>query len=57
VVTAHFLLVDGLIERQGPVVHVIAKGVTAVRPPRSLFGALGDERDQLDLPFSSRDFH
>ncbi len=46
VVTSTFLMVDGVVERQGIVIHVIAKGVKEVRPTR-----------QPSLPFSSRDFH
>jgi error-prone DNA polymerase len=46
VVTAQFLLVDGVIERQGIVVHMIAHKVTAVSPAH-----------QAELPFKSRDFH
>ncbi len=65
VVNAHFLLVDGVIERQadgarpearsGHVVHLIAHAVTDVRPKRGTFGGQG--RAQLELPFASRDFH
>ena len=43
-VAATFLLFDGVIEREGIVVHVIAHGVQALQP-------------QLSLPFASRDFH
>jgi error-prone DNA polymerase len=46
VVTAQFLLVDGQVERQGMVMHVIAHKVTDVRVSR-----------QMALPFASRDFH
>jgi error-prone DNA polymerase len=49
VVTSTFLLVEGVVERQGIVVHVIAHGVRAVEPRM--------ESAQLDLPFASRDFH
>jgi error-prone DNA polymerase len=46
VVTSTFLLVDGVVERQGIVVHVIAHGVKEVRPSKA-----------PTLPFPSRDFH
>jgi error-prone DNA polymerase len=46
VVTAQFLLVDGQVERQGQVMHVIAHKVTDVRVSK-----------QMTLPFASRDFH
>jgi error-prone DNA polymerase len=49
VVTSTFLLVEAAIERQGIVVHLIAKGVRAIEPKLSV--------SQLDLPFASRDFH
>jgi error-prone DNA polymerase len=54
VVTAQFLLVDGVIERQGIVVHMIAKRVQAVR--QSELDATG-RAHQEELPFKSRDFH
>ena len=67
VVTAQFLMVEGVIERQangasreassGQVVHLIAHGVGAVRPRRGTFGGGAEERSQLELPFASRDFH
>ncbi len=55
VVGAHFLLVEGVIERQAVVVHLIAHAVTEVRPKPGTFG--GEARAQLELPFASRDFH
>ena len=57
VVNAQFLLVDGVVERQGLVVHLIAHGVTAVRPRHGTFGGGADARAQLELPFASRGFH
>jgi error-prone DNA polymerase len=52
VVTAQFLLVDGVIERQGLVVHMIAQRVQAVS------ASMGEEHGrQEELPFKSRDFH
>ena len=49
VVTSTFLLVDGVVERQGLVVHLIAAGVRPVDPKIA--------NAQLALPFASRDFH
>jgi error-prone DNA polymerase len=46
VVTSTFLMVDGVVERQGIVVHVIAHGVQEVKPSKA-----------PALPFPSRDFH
>ena len=57
VVNAQFLLVEGGIERQGRVVHLIAHGVTAVRPRHGTAGGGEDARAQLELPFASRGFH
>jgi error-prone DNA polymerase len=48
VVTATFLLVDGVIEREGLVVHLISHAVRSVRPRLDT---------QMRLPFASRDFH
>jgi len=63
IVSARFLLVDAVIERQGAVVHAIALAVAAVTPSADAFGRPVDDRadagvglDQLALPFSSRDF-
>jgi hypothetical protein len=38
VVGARFLLADVVIERQGTVVHAIARGVVALTPSRATFG-------------------
>ena len=52
VTTSAFLLFRGVIEKEGIVVHLIAKDVVGVRPD-----LVGDGAPQLDLPFRSRDFH
>ncbi len=60
IVSARFLLVDSVVERQGRVVHAIARGVAAVTPSADAFGRVVDEQAvgaQLSLPFSSRNFH
>jgi error-prone DNA polymerase len=64
VVTARFLLVDAVIERQGIVVHAIARAVHAITPTESTFGggATGEPTSskgeaQLDFPFVARSFH
>jgi error-prone DNA polymerase len=63
IVGARFLLVDAVIERQGIVVHAIARAVAAVTPSAHAFGvaggvveAAGPAGAQLALPFASRDF-
>jgi error-prone DNA polymerase len=62
VVAARFLLVDATIERQGAVVHAIARAVSAVRPAADTFSddrgaAPAAAQAQLAFPFAARNFH
>ena len=61
IVTHQFLLIDATIEREGTVIHAIARGVVGVSG-RAVTGAAADDdtavsREQQALPFASRDFH
>jgi error-prone DNA polymerase len=52
VVTCSFLLFEGEVERQGLVVHLIAKAVTGITARMRQEGPV-----QLGFPFKSRSFH
>ncbi len=59
IVSSKFLLVDAVIERQGLVVHAIARAVMAVAPGAGTFdgGAKEAQQAQLAFPFEGRNFH
>ncbi|HEY1099220.1 MAG TPA: OB-fold nucleic acid binding domain-containing protein [Myxococcota bacterium] len=59
IVTNQFLLVDASIEREGQVIHAIARGVAGVsgRALARVDDRGGVGRAQGELPFASRDFH
>jgi len=57
-----FLLIDAVIEREGAVVHAIAKSVIGLSPPAGAFDGQGRAAGeaaaaQMAFPFPSRDFH
>ena len=61
VVGARFLLVDAVVERQGLVVHAIARAVAAVTPSADAVGRRGEadapaSAAQLAFPFEARSF-
>jgi error-prone DNA polymerase len=59
IITSRVLLVDAVIEREGIVIHAMARGVVAVSTTSQTF--VGERADtsstQMALPFASRDFH
>jgi error-prone DNA polymerase len=60
VVGAQFLLVDAVVERQGIVVHAIARAVRTITPSTETFSARDDDNraatTQLAFPFEARSF-
>jgi hypothetical protein len=59
IVTSRFLLVDAVIEREGLVVHAIARAVMGVSPDAGTFeGGASEAREaQMLFPFAGRNFH
>jgi error-prone DNA polymerase len=59
IVTSRFLLVDAVIEREGLVVHAIARAVMGVSPEAGTFegGAPEAREAQMLFPFAGRNFH